>query len=169
MEMYGMNGLNGNGPLSLEAQMLYRQALEMVNQGRYDAALSTLKKVVMIAPRFTRAFDEMGNCLNRLGRYPEALATYNKVLAIEPTYEGVLLKRDIILKRIGSSPAWKQNFTEKTQGKTRNEGKAQDHSLMDDLAMIARIPHQENYSSAGFQYTGLSAQSHHQQFIQVHH
>ncbi len=141
MEMYGMEGLNGNGPPSLEAQMLYRRALEIVSQGRYDVALSTLKKVVMIAPRFTRAFDEMGNCLDRLGRYPEALAIYNKVLAIDSSDKGALLKRDSISKKIGPSPAESPHFAEKTQRKMRREGKDPDHSLIDDLALIARIQH----------------------------
>jgi len=114
-----MSGLNGNGPPSLEAQMLYRRALEMVSQGMYEVALSTLKKVVMIAPRFTRAFNEMGNCLDSLGRYPEALAAYNTVLVIDPLYEGLLVKRDTILKKIGASPAERQYSSEETEGKTR--------------------------------------------------
>ena len=134
-----MSGLNGNGPPSLEAQMLYRQALEKVSQGRYETALSTLKKVVMIAPRFTRAFNEMGNCLDSLGRYPEALAAYNTVLVIDPSYEGLLVKRERILKKIEASPAGRQYSSEETEGKTRTGGKNPDHSLMADLAMIARI------------------------------
>jgi tetratricopeptide (TPR) repeat protein len=138
--MADMAKMNGNGAPILEAQMLYRQALEMIGKGRYDAAVGTLKKVVMIAPRFARAFNEMGNCFDILGRYPEALEAFKKVLEIDPLYEGVSLKRDAISRKIVSSYPGQQCYPQKTHG-TQRGGKDEDHSFMDDLAAVAGIKH----------------------------
>jgi tetratricopeptide (TPR) repeat protein len=146
MEMCRMIRLNNNGAPSLEAQMLYRQALELIGLGKNDAALIVLEKAVMVAPRFTRALIEMGNCLDRLGRYPEAVAACNKVLAIDPLYEGALIKRDVISKKIESSFTGRQHFAEKAHETTRREGRDPDHSLINDLAAIARIQYQGTIS-----------------------
>ncbi len=95
-----MTVLNGNGP-SLEAQMLYRQAIEIRGRGGYEQALTTLRKVVMIAPRFARAFYEMGNCLFELGRNREALAAYYKAFSLDPSYERIPEKLHLTVQKGG--------------------------------------------------------------------
>lgn len=130
--------VNVNGRPSIEAQMMYRRAFEMEGRGRFDAALNLLKKAIIIAPRFAKAFDEMGNCLDSLGRYPEALAAYNRILEIDPSHPGALFKRDRIQKKIGSSQSAAKHGGEEVEGRPVRTGRDPGHSLMYDLAMIAR-------------------------------
>lgn len=120
--------------------MLYRQGVEMACKGRYDAAVSTLSKAVMIAPCFARAYNEMGNCLDRMGRYPEALQAFKKVFEINPEYEGISLKMDALARKIESSRSGGLRAPDKTHLTQRGE-KDEGHSFMDDLAAIAGIPH----------------------------
>ncbi len=67
-----------NIPLPLEAQYLYRRGLEMIDQQKIDAAVIYFRRAVFIAPGFTKAYREMGNCLSRLGHPAEAAAFYAK-------------------------------------------------------------------------------------------
>lgn len=64
--------------IPLEAQYLYRRGLEMIGQQRPDLALAYLRQAVFIAPGFSKAYIELGNCLARLGRPEEAAACYWK-------------------------------------------------------------------------------------------
>ena len=131
--------MNGNGAPSLEAQMLYRQGVEMACKGRYDAAVSILAKAVMIAPCFARAYNEMGNCLDRMGRYPEAREAFKKVFEINPEYEGISLKMDALARKIESSRSGGPRPPDKIHHARRGE-KDEDHPFMDDRAAISGIP-----------------------------
>ena len=66
------------GIIPLEAQYLYRRGLEMMGLQRADLALVYLRQAVYIAPGFSKAYIELGNCLARLGRTEEADAYYWK-------------------------------------------------------------------------------------------
>jgi tetratricopeptide (TPR) repeat protein len=93
---------NGNGnTVPVEAQYLYRKAIEYSNKGNHETALNYLRQVVMIAPRFSKAFNEMGNCLCHMGREREALAKYEKALTIEPGFREASQSRNSILARLG--------------------------------------------------------------------
>jgi tetratricopeptide (TPR) repeat protein len=76
--------LNLNIPLPLEAQYLYRRGLEMLDQQKIDAAVTYFRRAVFIAPGFSKAYREMGNCLTLLGHPVEAAASYAKAARIEP-------------------------------------------------------------------------------------
>lgn len=142
-----MNYWNGTKVPSLEAQVLYRRALEMAGQGRYEAALNDLQKVVLIAPRFTKALMEMGNCLNALGRYPEALAAYTQVLEIDPLVEGASVRRDMISKKIGNSPPERKYFTGKTHPVQKRGGGDHDRSGIGDYPLLPGIQRKETITS----------------------
>jgi tetratricopeptide (TPR) repeat protein len=68
----------------LEAQYLYRRGLEMMDQKKEDSALVYLRQAVFIAPGFSKAYRELGNCLARLGRLDEASAYRMKASRIDP-------------------------------------------------------------------------------------
>ena len=74
-----------NTSTPLEAQYLYRRGLEMIDQQKEDIALVYLKQAVFIAPGFSKAYRELGNCLARLGRLEEASAYRMKALRIDPS------------------------------------------------------------------------------------
>lgn len=90
---------NGNS-VPIEAQYLYRKARELSGKGKHDMALNYLRQVVMIAPGFSKAFNEMGNCLCHMGRDKEALAKYEKALTIDPDYRDAMCSRDSVLERL---------------------------------------------------------------------
>jgi tetratricopeptide (TPR) repeat protein len=92
---------NGNGnQIPVEAQYLYRKAVECAEKGKHEIALNYLRQVVMIAPRFSKAFNEMGNCLSRMGREREALAKYEKALVIDPGLTEACQGRNSILDKL---------------------------------------------------------------------
>jgi tetratricopeptide (TPR) repeat protein len=92
---------NGNGnQIPIEAQYLYRKAVESAQKGKHETALNYLRQVVMIAPRFSRAFNEMGNCLSSMGRNREALAKYEKALTIDPGFTEACQSRNSILGKL---------------------------------------------------------------------
>ncbi|MEN6396690.1 MAG: tetratricopeptide repeat protein [Methanoregula sp.] len=88
--------------IPLEAQSLYRKALDIKNYGKNEDALKYLKMAVSIAPHFCNAYNAMGNCLDELGRYGEAIRKYEKVLKLNPEHAEARFKRAIIQKKIGS-------------------------------------------------------------------
>lgn len=65
--------------IPLEAQYLYRRGLEMRDRHKEDVAAEYLKQAVFIAPEFSKAYLELGNCLARLGRMAEASVYLGKM------------------------------------------------------------------------------------------
>ena len=74
---------NNNDIIPLEAQYLYRRGREMIDQQKEDVALVYLRQAVFIAPGFSKAYRELGNCLARLGRSEEASAYHLKASRID--------------------------------------------------------------------------------------
>jgi len=66
--------------IPIEAQYLYRKALDLSRKGRYDEALKYFRQSVIIAPGYTKAIFEMGNCFAQMGRYDEAREKYEQAL-----------------------------------------------------------------------------------------
>jgi tetratricopeptide (TPR) repeat protein len=88
--------------LPLEAQYLYRQGLFLSSEGKKEHALRSLRMAVLIAPRYTDAYNAMGNCLDELGRYEEAVLKYDRVLEIDPGHTEARFKRDLVRDKIAS-------------------------------------------------------------------
>jgi tetratricopeptide (TPR) repeat protein len=70
--------------IPIEAQYLYRKAMELSLQGQTGKALNYFKQAIVIAPRYSQAYYQMGNCLARLGRYTEAIEKYQRAVHIDP-------------------------------------------------------------------------------------
>ena len=70
--------------IPIEAQYLYRKARELSQQGQTRTALNYYRQAVVIAPHYSQAYYEMGNCLARLGLYPEAIKKYQRAIHIDP-------------------------------------------------------------------------------------
>jgi tetratricopeptide (TPR) repeat protein len=99
--------------IPLEAQYLYRLALDLSMEGKKEDALRYLKKVVFIAPRFSNAYNAMGNCLDELGRYEDAIRKYDKVLEIDPHHAEARFKRALVVGKIlrSESQEWEHGRT----------------------------------------------------------
>ncbi|HJX56068.1 MAG TPA: tetratricopeptide repeat protein [Methanoregula sp.] len=85
--------------IPLEAQYLYRHALDLSTEGKKESALKYLSMAVCIAPRFCNAYNAMGNCLDELGRFGAAVKKYEKVLEINPFHAEARLKRALVMKK----------------------------------------------------------------------
>lgn len=86
----------------LEAQYLYRRGREMMDQQKEDIALIYLRQAVFIAPGFSKAYRELGNCLARLGRMDEASVYYQKGSRNDPVSDGSVTE-DIPMKGEGGN------------------------------------------------------------------
>jgi len=73
MTLYGLNGI------PLEAQHLYRRGVELSGQKKYKAAAKCLRQAIIIAPRFTGAYQELAGCFSHLGREEDAAACCQKI------------------------------------------------------------------------------------------
>jgi tetratricopeptide (TPR) repeat protein len=91
-----------NDGIPLEAQHLYRCAQEMKDYGKNEDAVNYLKMAVLIAPRFSKAYNIMANCLDEMGRFEEAKKKYKKVLEINPDHTEAQFKLELIQKKIQS-------------------------------------------------------------------
>ena len=77
----------------IEAQYLYKKAMEMFRLGKPESALKYLKQTIVIAPRYSKALFEMGNCLTKLGEHEEARVHYERAFQIDPALKDLLEKR----------------------------------------------------------------------------
>jgi len=83
--------------IPIEAQYLYRKALEHAKLERYETAIRYFRQAVVIAPRYSKALYEMGNCLTYLGQYDEAIVLYNRALHIDPLIDDAGTRRDRVI------------------------------------------------------------------------
>jgi Tfp pilus assembly protein PilF len=79
--------------IPIEAQFLYRKAMDMFRIGKTESALKYLKQTMVIAPRYSKALIEMGNCLTKLGQHEEARVRYEQAVQIDPALKELLEKR----------------------------------------------------------------------------
>lgn len=79
--------------IPIEAQYLYKKAMEMYSLGNVESALKYLKQTLVIAPCYSKALFTMGNCFETLGRHEEAAARYEEAIRIEPALKAALEKR----------------------------------------------------------------------------
>jgi tetratricopeptide (TPR) repeat protein len=77
-----------SGSPSVNAMIV--QAAEAAHAGRYDEALSTLDRVVQIAPNFAEGWNLRATVHYLEDDYGEAIVDIERVLAIEPRHFGAL-------------------------------------------------------------------------------
>jgi tetratricopeptide (TPR) repeat protein len=87
--------------IPLEAITLYRKAREMSGSGNHELALKYLSNAVVLAPKFTLAYCEMGRCYEKLGWFPEAVSKFDKVLQIYPSHVEAEMHKNRVLEKIG--------------------------------------------------------------------
>jgi len=90
--------MNSFHQIPLEAIILYRSAVELSWKGHPELALKNLTAAVMVAPQFTAAHCEMGQCYRKLGRYPEAISAFDTVLQSFPSHAEATMNRAWILE-----------------------------------------------------------------------
>jgi len=98
---YRMDWLYTKG-IPIEAQYLYRKGLEMSRQGKTEMAMKYLRQAVIIAPGYSKAIYEMGNCFAQLGRFTEAIERYDRSIQIDPFAPDPRVKKEEIISRKGN-------------------------------------------------------------------
>jgi tetratricopeptide (TPR) repeat protein len=79
--------------IPIEAQYLYKKAMEMYDLGKTESALKYLRQTLVIAPCYSKALFTMGTCLEKLGLYGEATARYEQAVQIDPSLKDLRNKR----------------------------------------------------------------------------
>jgi len=68
-------------------------ALVYTRQRRFDEALASYDRVLVVRPHDAEAFNNRGNILKELKRFDEALASYDRALALRPDFVEALYNR----------------------------------------------------------------------------
>jgi len=79
--------------IPIEAQYLLKKAMELYSRGNAESALKYFQQTLVIAPHYSRALFEMGNCLVHLGQHEEAHARFEQAIRIDPALEELLTNR----------------------------------------------------------------------------
>jgi tetratricopeptide (TPR) repeat protein len=80
--------------IPIEAQYLHKKAMVLYTMGKTESALKYLRQTMVIAPRYSKALFDMGNCLTKLGLYDEATARFAQAVEIDPSLKNLIGKRD---------------------------------------------------------------------------
>lgn len=83
--------------IPIDAQYLYRKALDFLQQERYDIALRYFRQATVIAPRYAKAFSAMATCHAYLGKFDDAIRLYSYALEIDPSGEDAWIQRDMVM------------------------------------------------------------------------
>ncbi len=95
-----MTGFGSNG-VTAEANYLYQQARQKVDDGDYQQAATMLHKAVEISPKFCKAFNELGICYENLNKNDDAVAFYEKAITVDPTHADAWFNKGMNLKKLG--------------------------------------------------------------------
>jgi tetratricopeptide (TPR) repeat protein len=77
----------------IEAQYLFKKAMEVYSLGKTEMALKYLRQTTVIAPCYSKALFEMGNCLSELGQLEEASSRYEQAIQIDPALKEIREKQ----------------------------------------------------------------------------
>jgi lipoprotein NlpI len=142
-----MTAVHNNG-IPLEAQYLYRHALDLSGEGKKEIALKYLSMAVCIAPRFCNAYNAMGNCLDEIGQFGAAVKKYEKVLEINPFHGEAKLKRSLVMKKIErAGELMKDTSNANLQKNERNSDKADRRYGSGHVFRCTFVPCGERYIS----------------------
>lgn len=75
----------------------WKRAVDLHQQGQYDAAAAAYAGILQSAPDFVPALSNLGAVYSRLGRYADAAAQYRKALDRQPEHFGIRLNLAIAL------------------------------------------------------------------------
>jgi len=86
-----------------DASDLAKQCLELLNQSKYEDAISYCDKALEIDPNNIDALNNKAMALSDLGRYEEAISSYDRALEIDPNDGNALHNKGIALGKLGKN------------------------------------------------------------------
>jgi len=96
-----MKGIDGREALP-EAEYLWRQAREKVNDGECQQAMDILHRAVKIAPHHLHSLIEISNCYEYLNQSDRAIPYYEKVIQIDPFYADAWFNKGMSIRKTGN-------------------------------------------------------------------
>ncbi len=84
-----------------EAEYLYRQAREWVNEGEYQQAVEILHQAIARAPHHLRSLLEIGNCYEYLNQSDRAIQYYDRVIEIDSSQADAWFNKGMSMKKTG--------------------------------------------------------------------
>ena len=73
----------------------------LFNKSKYEEAVQSYDKVLMMDPRSIDALNGKGLAFNNLGRYEEAITWFDKSIKIDPTFIHKLNNKGVELANLG--------------------------------------------------------------------
>ena len=86
-----------------EAEYLYQQARQKADDENFEEALVFLDRAVNLAPGFSVAHCEKGNCFHFMNRESDALESYERAIQVDPYNAEAWFHKGQILKAQGKS------------------------------------------------------------------
>jgi tetratricopeptide (TPR) repeat protein len=80
---------------------LIQKGSELLNTSRYEEALVSFDRALMIDSKSVDALNGKGMALNQLGKYEEALTWFDKTLEIVPDFTNALYNKGVTLSNLG--------------------------------------------------------------------
>jgi tetratricopeptide (TPR) repeat protein len=80
---------------------LIQKGGEMLNTSKYEEALVSFDRALMIDSMSVDALNGKGLVLNQLGKYVEAIIWFDKVLEINPDFTNALYNKGVTLSNLG--------------------------------------------------------------------
>ena len=75
-----------NNSVPKEAVLIYNQALEMANKGKFEPAINEYRRAIETYPKFIEAYNNIGEIYSRMGNREQAISIYLDALKIEKNY-----------------------------------------------------------------------------------
>ena len=87
--------------VSPEAEYLYKQARQKVDNGEYESAMTILTRVIEMCPTHSHAYNELGICSGYSDRHEDAVAYYDKAIQADPFHADAWFNKGMSLKKLG--------------------------------------------------------------------
>jgi len=84
-----------------EILLLEKDAIEMINESKFDEALFYLDRILDIDPKNISALNNKGGILVELGNYTDSIILFNEVLVINENNTEALNNKAIALTKLG--------------------------------------------------------------------
>ena len=84
-----------------KARAAYKRAMEAVNNGQAEGAISNLQQAITLYPEYVRALNDLGVIYLKLDRLDEAAATFRRAIEINKRYFHPRLNLGLVLGKQG--------------------------------------------------------------------
>ena len=92
---------------AVQAQMDFDRGLDLLNEGKYQAAEQSFTSALENAPRFAQAYLKRGEAYHRQGLYDKSLADYQKAIDLYPKSANAYYQRGQVFEEDTLNKLWR--------------------------------------------------------------